>query len=218
MLFSVLTRNGEVPRLNFSPVRSRSWLKSSQLMVPSEPGPQTLPSCHPWGSQVPGTSHLQLLRPPKWWGPGPADDILGKWLLPLGHRGGDRGEVHCSLKAWVQPASGFGESPRALQDTAPSLFSGSLHSLTGLKPGKLEGHGGEGQDPPLTLFSAWRPTTPLKVGWMASLRLLLNSWSLVGGAHCGTDQWLSRIINGHSLTAAWGRGPLRGQPMAGQDH
>lgn len=140
---------------------------------------------------MPGTSCLQLLRLPKWWGPGPADDILGKWLLPLGHRGGDKGEVHCSLKAWVQPASGFGESPRALQNTAPSLFSGPLHSLTGLKPGKLEGHGG-GQDPPLILC-------------------LTTNYS--------TEGWLNGLTKvAPEQLVACGRGPLWHQPMTEQDH
>ena len=42
MLFSVLRRKGKVPRLNFHPVRSRSWLRGSrsQLAAPSAPGPQ----------------------------------------------------------------------------------------------------------------------------------------------------------------------------------
>ena len=50
------------------------------------------------------------------------------------------GEVHCCLKDWTLPASGScGESSGALQDTAPSLFSGPSSSQAGLRQGELEG-------------------------------------------------------------------------------
>ena len=46
----------------------RRW---AQLAAPSGPGPETLPSCHRWGSQVPRTQRaLRLLRPPKQSGKG----------------------------------------------------------------------------------------------------------------------------------------------------
>ena len=69
MLFSVLTRKGKVPRLNFYPVRSRSWLRGSrsQLAAPSGPGPQPLTSCHCRGNQEPRAQQdLRLFRPPKY--------------------------------------------------------------------------------------------------------------------------------------------------------
>ena len=84
MFFPVLTRKGKVPRLQFPqalakrrgslrgplpclgafvqhpvwvllPVPRPGWRGRSQLVVPSGPGYQTLPSHHHWGSQVPRT-------------------------------------------------------------------------------------------------------------------------------------------------------------------
>ena len=67
MLLSILTRNDEVPRLNFSPVRSRSWLKSSvdgsfrtrtldpaQMSSLREPGAQDLSPSAAQATQMAG--------------------------------------------------------------------------------------------------------------------------------------------------------------------
>ena len=87
----------------------------------------------PWGSQAPRTQlALRLLKLPKWRGPGPADCVPCRQPLPLGCRGGDRGEVHRCLKAWARPVGGLGEGSGTLQDTAPSLFPKSPGSPSGL--------------------------------------------------------------------------------------
>ena len=135
MLFSVLTWKGKVPKLNFHPLRSGSWLREGrpQLVIPSGPGLQTLASCHHWGSEV-----LRTQAGPKP-GRGPADWVLCRLLPLLGGRDRDEWEFHYCLKAWAQPVGGLGEGSGALQDRALSLFPGPLSSLAGPTPGKLEG-------------------------------------------------------------------------------
>ena len=63
---------------------------------------------------------LRLLRPTN--GRGQAPQTVTRGPLPLLHRGGDRGEVHCHLKASARPVGSPGKGSGALQDTAPSLF------------------------------------------------------------------------------------------------
>ena len=67
MLFSVLSRKGKVPRHNFSPLRSRSWLKDLRWWLPQGQFPRPRPAVTHWGSQVSRTQlAFRLLRPPKW--------------------------------------------------------------------------------------------------------------------------------------------------------
>ena len=79
----------------FQPVPGPGWRDSSQLVGPSGPGSQTLPSHYHWGKKVPKTQ--PALRPPKL-GPGPTH--CDPWILPwsFDHRGGDRGDVPCCFK------------------------------------------------------------------------------------------------------------------------
>ena len=67
------------------------WWGRSQLAVLSGPGPQTLPSCHHWGSQAPRTQpDLRLLSLPKR-GHVPSTVSQDDCLPPLGRRGWGRG-------------------------------------------------------------------------------------------------------------------------------
>lgn len=119
MLFSVLTRKGEVPsKAQLSPQRSSSWLRGgrSQLAASSGPGSQTLPSCHGWGSQAPRTQ-------PEPGASGSSGRPSGRDQVPqaaaIRSKRWDEGEVHHCLKVWVQ-SGGFGEDSGALQDAGHS--------------------------------------------------------------------------------------------------
>ena len=54
-------KKGEGPKIQLSPSKSWSWLRGCrcQLAAPSGPGPQPLPSCHHWRSQVPNPTGPQ---------------------------------------------------------------------------------------------------------------------------------------------------------------
>ena len=103
----------------------------------------------------------------------------------------------------------LGEGSGALQDTALSLFSRPPSSPTGPRLDELEGLSeAENYILPhsspqnhrstavwissLTVVS-WRagPTTPLTNDWAGPLTVAHRQWP-VGGAHWGTNQWLSR--------------------------
>ena len=78
MLFSVLSRKDKVPRRNFSPLRSRFWLKNLRWWLPQEQVPRPCPAVTHWGSQVSRTQlAFRLLRPPKWRLPLPFDQGTG---------------------------------------------------------------------------------------------------------------------------------------------
>ena len=90
-------KKGKVPRYNFPrPLEIQvlaeeadlSWqlLSHTQLSPLREPDAQD-----PAGPQTPQAN--------QWQGPGPTDCDPDRGPLPLLHRGGDRGEVHCHLKA-----------------------------------------------------------------------------------------------------------------------
>ena len=97
-----------------------SWGSRSQLMAPSGPSPQTLPSHHHWGGKEPRTQKaLRLLRPPKW-EPDLMDYYPWRPPLPLGSGGGDGGEAFC-FKALAWSVGSCGAGSGALQDTALSL-------------------------------------------------------------------------------------------------
>lgn len=103
-------------------------------------------------------------------GPGPADCIPGRQLLPLGHRNRDGGEVHCWVKAW---------SPLKPPLLHPLERGWMSWRAPGRRPGWLLAH------------SRLMTTTPLAVRRMGPLTV--TQWQLVtwGGAHCKADQWLN---------------------------
>ena len=124
MLFSVLRRKGKVPRLNFHPVRSRSWLRGSRSVGSSlrarSPAPR--PAVIPEEARSPG---------PKWPSGSSGHPNRRGWSSRLrprqttaafGHRGRDGGELHRCLKAWTWPEGSLGEGSGALKGTAPSLL------------------------------------------------------------------------------------------------
>lgn len=123
MVFSVLTRKGEVLRHYCHPLRSRSWLRGgrSQLTALSGPGPQTalLSSLREPGTQETQLA-LKVLSPPGQQGPGLADCIPCRLPWRLNHRGRERGEIHRHLKAWAPPVGSLGHGSRARQDTVPA--------------------------------------------------------------------------------------------------
>ena len=131
---------------------------------------------------------------------GPACCSSGRWPLPSGHRGWDGAEGHCHLKAWARLVGSLGKGSAAPQDTAPGLFPS-------LRQSELEAWvsrtGSTTSLPP-------HPTTTtlMPIGWMSHLHVLTDSWSSGGEAHCGSDQWLSRVTN--SLT--------HGQSLGGWAH
>lgn len=125
MVFSVLTRKGEVPRHYCHPLKSRPCLRGgrSQLTAPSGPGPQTaqLSSLREPGSQETQLA-LKIPRPPGQRGPGLADCIPCR-LRPMQTAmaiKSQRGEIHRHLKAWAPPVSSLGHGSRARQDTVPA--------------------------------------------------------------------------------------------------
>ena len=155
-LFSFLTRKAKVPKHNFYPLRSPSWLRGGrfQLAASSGPGSQTLPSCHHWRSQVPNPSGPSVSSGlPKGERPGPTDGNPGWLPLLQDQRDRDRGEVHCLPQRLV---GALGEGSGAIQDTDFSLFSGV--------PAKARWAGGpqgEGPDLPLTSLSTSLTITAL---------------------------------------------------------
>ena len=129
MVFSVLTRKGKIPKHNFHPPRSQSWLRGgrSQLAAPSGPGSHTLPI--PEGTRHPTQLVLSLLRSPK---RGDQFSQVRQTALLLGHRDRERGEVHRLLKVWAGPAASLGEGSGALQSTVPQGLS---WRASGRRPG-----------------------------------------------------------------------------------
>lgn len=191
MLFSVLRRKGKVPRLNFHPVRSRSWLRASRSVGSSlragSPAPR--PAVIPEEARSPG---------PKWPSGSSGHPNRRGWSSRLrprqttaafGHRGRDGGELHRCLKAWTWPEGSLGEGSGALKGTAPSLLPWPQpNSSTGQRRGELEGPREKAQ-------TCLLPVVHLRT----SIRQQLAAWR----------------TSGRSLTvAAWGRGPLERQPMA----
>ena len=70
---------------------------------------------------------------------GPTNCAPGRRLLLLVRRDRDWGEVHHLLKGWAGPVGDLGKVSGDLQDTVPSLFSGTpAHPLIQgwVKPGE----------------------------------------------------------------------------------
>ena len=110
-------------------------------------------------------------------------------LLPLGHRAGERGEVHRHLKARPHQSGGPDEGSGALQAQPPACSPGPPYHLLTQGPGSASY---------LTLHL--RATTLWILGGIPHQQLLTDSWSLMGGAHCSMNQWQSGTTNSHSVT------------------
>ena len=95
------------------------------------------------------------------------------------------------------PVGVLGEGSGALQDTAPSLFSGPPKLPAGSRAGGLEVPGEQARIPLLPHCLTENHH---------SLDLLLNgltdSGMLVERAQCGFDQWLNRTTNSPLVTIA----------------
>ena len=155
MLFSTLTRKGQVPRHSFHPMRASPGQEKAGLSwrLPQGKISGAYPACHCWGSQVPRTQPaLRLLRLPRSQGPGPTDCVLCRLQMQQGRRGCDGG-VHHHLKTWAPPVGHLGQGSGALQDTAPNLFPGFPQPPHWPKAQWPKGPLGEGEGPPLTSLS-----------------------------------------------------------------
>ena len=104
------------------------------------------------------------------------------------------GEVHCCLRDWTAPLGGCGESSGALQDTAPSLFSGPPSSQAGLRQGEPEG---PEEKAGICLLPQSPPDDHHR--WLNGT----TNWLIDGCLWEGpsVNQWLNRTTNGHSMTA-----------------
>ena len=110
------------------------------MAAPSEPGSQTLPSCHHGGSQLPRTHlTLRLLRPPKQLGPSPSGRDSARLSLPLGRRGRDRVEVYRCLRPGPSQWTALERTLELCRAQPPACSLGpSLSSPTGPRPDELE--------------------------------------------------------------------------------
>ena len=135
--------------------QDHGWRGKSQLVAPFRSASQTHLA-------------LRLFRQPKWQGPGPTDCSLCRLPLPLIPRGSDGGQVLHRLKAWASPVGVLGEGSGALQDTAPSLFSGPPDYL--LAWGQVAWRSPESRPGFPYYLTVWlRTTTPWTFYWMGSL-------------------------------------------------
>ena len=75
---------------------------------------------------------------------GPANCAPGRRPLLLGRRDRDWGEVHHLLKRWAWPVHDLGKVSGDIQDTVPSLFSGTPRSPADPSLGELKGPGDAG--------------------------------------------------------------------------
>ena len=121
MLFSVLSRKCKVPRHNFSPLRSRSWLKDLHWWLPQGQVPRPCPAVTLWGSRVSRTQlAFRLLRPPKW-----------RLLLLLGHGTGIGERFSAASRPGPRPVGDPGEQ---VSWRAPRGQDLSLISLSTWRP------------------------------------------------------------------------------------
>ena len=151
-LILCLDKKGQCPKQQCSPSKVPGLTKMRQSSAGNSiraksPDPPHLSSLKEPGAQPKWP--LRLLRTPQ------GGERSNPGWLPLlqGQRDRDRGEVHCLPQRLV---GGLGEGSGAIQDTAPSLFSGV--------PAKARWAGGpqgEGPDLPFTSFSTSLTTTPL---------------------------------------------------------
>ena len=89
------------PKHSCCPPRSWSWLRGgrAQLAAPLGPGPQTLPSCHPWGRQAPTSTGPWTPQASHKVGQFPQTVTQADSRNHWGHRDRNEREVHCCLKA-----------------------------------------------------------------------------------------------------------------------
>ena len=143
-----------------------------------------------WGRCVHG-SQVRDTRSHRLW--------LRKTAAAIGWQRQDGEMFTAASRPGLGQKSGLGKGSGALQDTAPSQLRRLPSSPADSRPSELESSLGEGWDLPLNLTLCLMTTILLTVDWMGPLMSFTDSWLLVGGAHCGTDQWLSRTTNRHSL-------------------
>ena len=208
MLFSVLTRQGKVPRHNVYSPRSQSWLTGgrSQLAAPSGPDSHIWPSCHPWRRQASNPTDPQSLQATQMGRPSLTDCDSDRRPLLVTHRDRHGGEAHHSSRPGPWLVEGHSEG-----SGAPSLFPEPSSSPTGPRLCKLEGL--------------------QKKAWFCLLA------HFPPDDHHTTDTWLNNFPNGPSLivisgqgwpiagkltVAHWqlvasGQGPMRHQAMVEQD-
>ena len=218
MLFLVLRRNDQAlrhDRHDFHSLRSRPGLRggSSQLAAPSGPRPQTLTKRRPWRRETPGTqpSH-RLLRLPRGRGQSHRPQSMQTVVSMRGQR---RGWGTGSL-----PPQGLGQA-----SGWPwwGLWSPAEHHLRPVSWATLFPtcpRQGEPQEKPGSISNLTPPEdNRFAYSWLNRPLMVVHWQLLVGGAHCGTDQWLSRATNGCCLTVglSW-EGPLWHQPMVEQGH
>ena len=151
-------------------------------------------------------------------GAGPIDCVPGKQLL--GHSSGDRGEVHCHLKALGWPVGGLGRGSGAFQDTAPSLLPepSAHHPLKARWAGEPQGRR-QGSTFYLTLHL---PTTTLRDSCPNPLTICCSL--TVGCLWAGPTAVLTNSRAGpltvtpwQSVACEWGGWGL-GPAIAEQDH
>ena len=211
MLFSVLTRKGQVRRHNHHPPRSSPGWEETDLCSKRAKCLDP-PSRHNWGSQAPRTQLPLAASGHRSARAGPADCVPGRWPR---HQitGGDGGEAHRHLKAWARSGQP-GEGSWAQQDTAPACSPGPPRSAASLKPCEQEGPGEKAEIRLLTSPSA----THHSADWW--LKLTTNS-SQLRAARLGegptaalTSGWAKPLMMAHWQLLAWGRGQLPCRPIA----
>ena len=111
-----MSRKGKVPRYNFHPPRSQSWLRGGKSSVDSSFRARSPDSVISDGARCPGPSwHSGCLH-----GGDRSCRLHPKRPLLLGRRDQDGGEAHCCLKAWAK-ASGWPLKPCRTQPRVCSL-------------------------------------------------------------------------------------------------
>ena len=189
MLFSVLTRKGKVPRHNFYPPRSQSWLTGGRSqLAPSGPGSHALPSCHPWGSQSSNPSGPQSPQAVQMGRPGLTDCDSWQPLL-VGHRDRDGGAVPCFSSPGPWLVEGLSESSGALQTALVQSPVCSLGPPAHLPvQGWVNWRASRRRSASASYLTLYLMTpTPWTLDWITSPVVL--HWQLpVGRAQCSVDQ------------------------------
>ena len=216
MVFSILTRKSQVPRLRsqLCPSEAQVLAKRRQVSTggshrarPPDPAQRSSlmqPSTQaPAGLQSPQAAHTVES--------GPARCSPGRRPLPSGHRGRD-GERSTAAwrQSWARPVGSIGKGSGAPQNTAPPV-----PPAWGRASWRL---GGAGQDPPL-LSS---PDNHHSDDHWLNDPLTFAHWQLViwRRGSLWHYQWLSRVTNSlmHGQSVTWWVGPRQPRPVAEEDH
>lgn len=216
MLFSVLTRKGQIPRHKLSPFEVRSWLE----------GRLKASGCYHWGARHLGLSWPKPRQAAHTAEAEPTDYTPGRQMMSL-FTEAELGRGSLLSQAWAQPS---GQPWQSLWSSAGHIPACSLGpcsfpagrgqvSLKSRRPGST-----------LTSFFAWWPPFHwplaewtnghlLTVGpWGRGLTVVATNgwagltvahWQLLsrGDSHCGADQWWIRTSNYHSkhpVLLVWG--------------